>query len=83
MAVGSPDTTAAAACREIGVLVVDHHPALRTALRELVDDEPGFHCIAPLSHAEGFPAAASARLFNEDLPIARCSSAARRCRTSQ
>jgi DNA-binding NarL/FixJ family response regulator len=46
-----------AGSREIGVLVLDDHPALRAGLQALLDNEPGFRCVAAAPPADGLAAA--------------------------
>jgi DNA-binding NarL/FixJ family response regulator len=53
----SATTILPAASRDIRVLVIDDHPALRAGLRDLLDNEPGFDCIAALSPGDGLLAA--------------------------
>jgi DNA-binding NarL/FixJ family response regulator len=53
----SATTTTPAGPRDIKVCVIDDHPAVRASLRALLDNEPGFHCVGALSHADGLPAA--------------------------
>ena len=62
MAIVSARTTTPADLRHIPVLVIDDHPAPRTGLRRLLDDEPGFGCMGTLSRADGLPAATIGRM---------------------
>jgi DNA-binding NarL/FixJ family response regulator len=61
MAIVSATPTRPTDLRDITVLVIDDHPALRTGLRRLLENEPGFQCIGALSHADGVPAAMGER----------------------
>ncbi len=58
---GVSATIVPAASRDIRVLVIDDHPALRAGLRGLFDNEPGFDCVAALSPADGLLAAVAER----------------------
>lgn len=57
MAIVSARTTARGGPRDIRVLLIEDHPALRTGLRRLFENEPGFECVGALSHADNLPAA--------------------------
>jgi DNA-binding NarL/FixJ family response regulator len=46
--------------RDIRVLVMQDHPALRTGLRRLLDNEPGFRCVGALAGADDLLAAMGA-----------------------
>ena len=52
--------------RDLRLLVVDDHPAVRVGLKQLLDDEPGLEVVAMSSTGEG----AVAEAENEDIDVA-------------
>jgi DNA-binding NarL/FixJ family response regulator len=52
--------------RDLRLLVVDDHPAVRVGLKQLLDDEPGFEVVAISSTGEG----AVAQAENSDIDVA-------------
>jgi DNA-binding NarL/FixJ family response regulator len=57
MAIVSAPRTTSGETRDIRVLVLDDHPALRTGLRTLLESEPGFRLAGAMPRADGLLAA--------------------------
>jgi PAS domain S-box-containing protein len=61
----APHAIGSASPRALGILLVDDHAAVRTLLRELLDEQPGFHVVGEAG--DGLEAIAQAHALRPDV----------------